>query len=140
MTAPQGIEKGKPALIDFQQIGDLQIGFISVAENLRNIPFEIKRVYWVYGTPEEIERGNHANRSSEQILISLTGTVDIFLENQKGLKYHFLLKNLNQGLYVPAMHWRKLKMGKEVVCLSLSSSLFDEEDYIRDYNEFLNKK
>ena len=129
-----------PRLIDFQQIGDPEIGFISIAQNMKNLPFEIKRAYWVYGTPEKIERGNHANRKSEQVLISLKGSVTIFLENTKGIKFHYVLSNPNQGLYIPAMHWRRLKMNQEVVCLSLSSTEFKEDDYIREYNEFLKLK
>jgi hypothetical protein len=126
-----------PQLIDFQQIGEPSIGYISIAENLINIPFEIKRTYWVYATPEDVERGNHANRKGAQVLVCLKGECNIFLENKKGIKYHYILSNPNQGLYVPPMHWRKILMGPEVVCISLCSSVFDENDYIREYQEFL---
>jgi hypothetical protein len=129
-----------PTLIDFKQIGVSQIGYISVAQNLKNIPFEVKRIYWVYGTPENIERGNHANLKSEHVLVSLKGSVTIFLENIKGIKFHYVLSNPNQGLYIPPKYWRRLKMNKEVVCLSLSSTEFKEEDYIRDYKDFLKLK
>ena len=129
-----------PRLIDFQQIGDKQIGFISVAQNHKNIPFEVKRIYWVYGTPEDVERGNHANYKSEHVLVSLKGSVTIFLENTKGIKFHYVLSNPNQGLYIPAKYWRRLRMNTEVVCLSLSSTEFKEEDYIREYKDFLKLK
>jgi hypothetical protein len=126
-----------PRLIEFQQIGEPSIGFISVAEKSINLPFEIKRTYWVYATPENIERGNHANRKGSQVFISMVGEINIFLENKKGIKYHYTLSNPNQGLYIPAMHWRRVQMGPEVVCLILCSSVYEESDYIRDYKEFL---
>jgi hypothetical protein len=129
-----------PKLIDFQQIGDPAIGYISVAQNLQNLPFEIKRVYWLYDTPEVIERGNHANLKGQSVLVSLTGSASIFLENKKGIKFHYVLNNPNQGLYIPSLHWRRLKMGPEVICLSISSIEFEEKDYIRDYKEFLSIK
>lgn len=126
-----------PKLIEFQQIGDPEIGYISVGQSFQNVPFEIKRVYWVYDTPETVERGNHANKKGQHILVSLKGSVNIFLENTKGIKYQYVLTNPNQGLYVPPLHWRRLHMSPEVVCLSLSSKEFDESDYIRDYQQFL---
>lgn len=129
-----------PRLVDFQLIGNSEIGYLSVAENSATIPFVIRRVYWVYGTPDKIERGNHANKVTEQVIVSVKGTVDIFLVNIKGEEFHFTLKDPNQGLYVPPMYWRRLRMGPEVVCLSLSSTLFDETDYIRNFEEFLKLK
>ncbi|MBX9850176.1 MAG: FdtA/QdtA family cupin domain-containing protein [Cytophagaceae bacterium] len=127
----------RPRLIDFQQIGEPEIGYISVAQSFQNIPFVIKRVYWVYDTPADVERGNHANKEAEHVLVSLKGAVNIYLEDIRGNKYDFLLNNPNQGLYIPALHWRRLKMDPEVVCLSLSSSDFHEPDYIREYADFL---
>ena len=127
----------KPRLIDFQKIGEPDIGYISVAQSFKNIPFDIKRVYWVYDTPDEVERGNHANKKGEHVLVSLKGSVKIYLEDISGNKYDYLLNNPNQGLYIPAMHWRRLQMTPEVICLSLSSSDFHESDYIRGYQEFL---
>lgn len=129
-----------PRLIDFQQIGDPEIGYISVAQNFQNIPFEIKRIYWVYDTPEPIERGNHANKKGESVLISLKGSVTIFLETPQGIKYQYVLNNPNQGLYIPSLHWRRLQMNMDVVCLSIASSEFEESDYIREYQEFLSYK
>jgi hypothetical protein len=126
----------KPHLIDFQQIGDPGIGYISVSQSNQNIPFEIKRVYWVYATPHDVERGNHANYTAEHVLIALKGNVNIFLEDIKGTNYHYVLNNPNQGLYIPALHWRRLQMDPEVVCLSISSTNFEEKDYIRDYQQF----
>lgn len=129
-----------PKLIEFQQVGDPEIGYISIAQNLQTIPFEMKRVYWVYNTPESIERGNHANRKGQNVLVSLKGTVNIFLEDTKGVKYHYVLNDPNQGLYIPPLHWRRLQMNSDVVCLSISSSEFEEKDYIREYQEFLSVK
>jgi len=129
-----------PKLIEFQQLGDPKLGYISVAQNFQNVPFEIKRIYWVYDTPELIERGNHANRTGMNVLVSLKGTVNIYLETPQGIKYNYVLSSPNQGLYIPPLYWRRLKMTPEVVCLSIASSEFEESDYIRDYQEFLSYK
>jgi hypothetical protein len=111
-----------------------------VGESNRNVPFDIKRIYWVYDTPSEVERGNHANRTAQHILVSVKGSVIIYLENKSGEKYEYKLSDPNTGLYVPPLHWRRLRMTPDVVCLSISSTLYEENDYIRDYQEFLNLK
>jgi len=125
----------KPHWIHFTGIGDEEVGYISVAQK-NNLPFEIKRVYWVYETPEHIERGNHAHVQCRQVLIAVNGAIDIELENTDGEKELFHLNTPSIGLFVPVMHWRKINMKKGSVLLSLASHDFDEDDYIRDYEQF----
>lgn len=129
----------EPCLIDLNSIGEEEIGFISVAEAFSNVPFEIKRVYWTYKTPESVERGNHAHKNSQQLLVCVTGELKISLENREGKKYFFTLNNANQGLYIPSFYWRKLTFVNNAVCLCLSSSVYDENDYIRVYEDFIKK-
>jgi hypothetical protein len=127
----------EPYLIELQKIGEEEIGYISVAQAASNVPFAIKRVYWIYQTPETVERGNHAHKNTLQLLICVRGKIKITLENRQRRIFEFLLDNPNQGLLIPNYYWRKLNFFDEAICLCLSSSDYIEEDYIRDYQEFL---
>ena len=127
----------KPYCIHFTGIGDEEVGYISVAQANSHIPFDIKRVYWVYQTPEHIERGNHAHKSCQQILIAVNGAVEIELENTHGVKQLFSLHTPSLGLFVPVLHWRKITMGKGAVLLCLASETYSESDYIRDHDAFI---
>lgn len=130
----------EPSLIELQKIGEQEIGFISVAQAFSNVPFEIKRVYWIYQTPEAIGRGNHAHKNSLQLFVCLHGKITITLENRQGKILEFVLSNPNQGLLIPNYYWTKLKFNNEAIGLCLSSSEYEESDYMRDYDDFLNAK
>ena len=127
-----------PHLIELQKIGDSEIGYISVAQAFSNVPFEIKRVYWTYNTPESVERGNHAHRNSLQLIVCLTGKMSVSLEDRKGNRYEFILDDPSKGLLMPHYYWRKIKFFDNSISICMSSLEFDEEDYIRDYQTFLN--
>jgi hypothetical protein len=126
----------KPHWVHFTGIGDHEVGYISVAQSNRHVTFIIKRVYWVYDTPEHIERGNHAHLACKQVLIAINGTVEVELENTSGNIERFFLDNPATGLYVPVKHWRKIRLSKGAVLLCLASEEFEEQDYIRVYNVF----
>ncbi len=128
----------EPHLIELQKIGAMDIGYISVAQAFSNVPFEIKRVYWIYQTPEHIERGNHAHKKSVQLLVCLTGKISVTLENRARVVVEFVLDNPNQGLFIPNNYWRRLSFSKDSICICLSSSDFSEEDYIREFTDFIN--
>lgn len=130
----------EPYLIELQKIGEEEIGFISVAQAFSNIPFGIKRVYWIYHTPETVERGNHAHIDTFQLLVCLHGKVKITLEGRDRNVFEFLLDDPNKGLFIPNFFWRKLNFMNDGVCICLSSSDYDENDYIRDYQTFLDWK
>jgi len=130
----------EPSIIEFKKIGDEEIGYISVAEYNDNIPFEIRRVFWVYDTPPYVERGNHAHVQVTQLLIATGGSAEILLENQSGKKYTYALNSSAQGLVVPTMHWLKIHLKKNTTLLCLCSHEYNEDDYIRDYNDFKNYK
>ncbi len=127
-----------PHLIDLQKIGEEEIGYISVAQAFSNVPFEIKRVYWTYNTPDSVERGNHAHKNSLQLLVCLSGKMKVSLESREGKIYEFILDDPNKGLFMPHYYWRKLKFYNKSISICLSSLDFDEDDYIRDYQNFLN--
>lgn len=126
----------KPEFIYFEKIGEPDVGYINVAEVSKNVPFEIRRVYWVYDTPLHVERGNHAHKKSEQVIICLKGAIEVILEDPEGKEFRFILSKPDMALYIPPMHWRKVRIIEDAVFLCLASSYFNEEDYIRDYKDF----
>lgn len=130
----------KPRLIYFTGIGDEEVGYISVAQSNLHVPFEIKRVYWVYHTPAYIERGNHAHIQCVQLLVAVSGKVEIELENIQGEKELFVLSDPHVGLLVPILHWRKIRMDNHAVLLCLASEEYNESDYIRMYDTFKSYK
>ncbi len=126
----------KPYIITFQEIGDEAIGYLNIAQAHHEIPFEIKRVYWVHQTPPQIFRGGHANKTNEQVVICVQGRVEIELQHISGEKHLFMLTKANQGLFIPALHWRRFKLDPETILVCVTSKLFEENDYIRDYDLF----
>lgn len=112
-------------------------GNLTVAEQLRHIPFEIKRVYWTYDVPAGESRGGHAHRHCRSVVIAVSGSFDVVLDNGKERRtYH--LNHPYQALLINTGIWRTLEdFSSGAVCLSLASDEFEEEDYIRDYEAFL---
>jgi oxalate decarboxylase/phosphoglucose isomerase-like protein (cupin superfamily) len=111
-------------------------GNLSVIEK-ENIPFAVKRVYYLYDVPSGAQRGGHAHKEQEEFIVAVSGSFDVILNNGKQENI-FTLNNPNQGLYVAKSTWRELKnFSSGAVCLVVSSGAFDEEDYIRDFHQFL---
>jgi hypothetical protein len=127
----------EPYIIEFEKIGDPEVGFISVAENQKDLPFDVKRIYWVYETPKAVERGNHAHLQGEQVLVLVNGSAKIHLTNSQEKEYVFSLSNRSTGLFIPALYWRRLELSKDAIVLCIASKGYDENDYIRDYQKFL---
>ena len=120
----------------FQQHGDDRGQLVSL-EEFNDIPFEIKRVYYMYDTGKGVVRGYHAHKTLEQILIIKHGSSKILLDNGKEKKTVFLEKPY-EGLYVPNNMWREMyDFSEDAVLMCLASEVYNEEDYIRDYDEFL---
>ncbi|MBK1894413.1 sugar 3,4-ketoisomerase [Chryseobacterium paridis] len=126
----------KVQYFNLEKIGSSSLGFITVAENLKNIPFEIKRVYWTYYTPQDIMRGGHAHKNLEQIIFAVSGMIEFNIEDKEGNKKTFILDNPSQGLYIPKLIWRDIKFSHNAVLLCLASQFYDENDYFRDYADF----
>jgi len=120
-----------PQIITLNSIGSSNLGYITVAEQNNNIPFEIKRVYWTYYTPNEVERGNHAHEKLEQVIVAVSGIIKFILEDTKGNITEFILDSPSKGLYIPSMYWRTIKFSHNAVLLCLASEHYDENDYIR---------
>ena len=120
----------------FQPHGDSR-GQLVALEELKDIPFKIKRVYYMYETGEGVRRGLHAHRSLEQILICIHGSCKVLLDD--GIEKKIVpLERPYEGLYVSNNMWREMfDFSSDTVLLVLASELYDEADYIRDYDEFL---
>lgn len=120
----------------FQQHGDHR-GQLVALEEYKDIPFEVKRVYYMYDTGEGIRRGYHAHKNLEQILICIHGSCKILLDNGSETKVVSLEKPY-EGLYIANNMWREMyDFSPDAVLMALASDYYKEEDYIRDYDEFL---
>lgn len=125
-------------IIDIQKIIDEKgRGSLSVIEK-DCIPFEIKRVYYLYDVPSDAYRGGHAHKDQLALLIALSGSFEVVLDD--GIqKKKVMLNKPNKGLLIPTGIWRELEnFSSGAVCLVLASDVFKEDDYIRDYKEFVN--
>ena len=112
-------------------------GSLVALEELKNIPFEIKRVYYITYTQSDVVRGHHAHKNLKQILLCVRGSCKIGLDNGKE-KEEVLLDKINEGLYLESNIWRTMyDFSEDAVLLVLASELYDESDYIRDYDAFL---
>lgn len=123
-------------IIDLPKIVDIR-GNLTVAEQMRHVPFDIARVYWTYDIPGGGRRGGHAHRTCQEVVIAVSGSFDVELFNGHERKtYH--LNHPYQGLYIGTSIWRTLEdFSSGAVCLVLASELYDEAEYISDYDEFL---
>ena len=126
----------KPYLIQFKRIGEPPIGYISVGEVQDLIPFEIKRVYWTYYTPESIVRGRHAHHHLEQVLIAVAGRIILRTEMPGGAVQEFLLDSPEKGVFLPKHCWHTMQYSHNAVQLCLANMPYKESDYIRDYETF----
>ncbi len=112
-------------------------GNLTVIENNKNIPFEIKRVYYLYDVPGGVERGSHAHKNLQQLIVAISGSFDIIIDDgYHKKKYH--LNRSYYGLYICPMVWREIiNFSSGAVCMSLASDLYDESDYYRNYQDFM---
>jgi hypothetical protein len=125
-------------IIDLPEILDAR-GNLSFIESGRPIPFVISRVYWVYDVPGGETRGGHAYRALQEFMVALSGSFDVVLDDGRQRKVVSLNRSYF-GLYVPNMMWRHLEnFSTNAVCMILGSSPYCEDDYIREYKEYLNQ-
>lgn len=130
MTALDGVR-----LIRLPRIEDVR-GNLSFVEGMRHVPFEIRRAYWVYDVPGGEARGGHANRTLDEVVIALSGSFDVRLDDGEG-EHVVSLNRSYLGVLIPRMIWRRLEnFSTNSVCLTVASAEFQESDYIRDYDQF----
>lgn len=134
MTQPKLIDGVRR--IDFSKISDAR-GELAVLEFDRHVPFEIRRVFYMYQVPENAQRGGHALRECQQIMIAVAGTFDVIARDGRAEQRH-RLDRPDQGLYLPPLVWRELaSFSPTAVCLVLASKTYVESDYLRDYTSYL---
>jgi len=128
--------KNSYRLIDFEILEDERGALIAIEEG-NNAPFKIKRMYYIFNTKKGVKRGFHAHKNLKQLCIVVKGKCTFTLDN--GIKKEdIILDNPNQGLYIENLIWRKMKdFSSDCILIVLASELYDEDDYIRDYNQFL---
>ena len=123
-------------IIQLPQIHDRR-GDLTFVEGLNHIPFDIRRVYYLYNVPVDAERGGHAHRRLEQVLFALSGSFRIKVDDGQQ-KSEFWLRDPRKGLYIDRLVWREMdKFSQGAVCMVLASCRYDEADYYRNYDEFV---
>lgn len=127
-----------PQLIYMPKITDLR-GNLTFIEEMGHIPFKIKRVYWIYDVPSGEKRGGHAYGENEELIVALSGSFDVVINNGKDNVQIYHLNRSDYGLYVPKMMWRMMdNFSTNSLALVLASTEYDETDYIFDYDKFKN--
>ena len=125
-------------IINLPKIKDSR-GNLTFIQTYDHIPFEIKRVFWTYDIPGGEIRGGHAYKKQEELIVALSGSFDVVIADSNGNKKIITLNRSYLGLYLPAKTWRHIEnFSSNAVSLHLSSTTFNEEDYIRDFEDFLN--
>ena len=128
-----------PTIIDLPKFLDRR-GSLSFIEQGQHIPFDIARTYWVYDVPGGEKRGGHAYRQNQELIVALSGSFDVVLNDGRG-EQRFHMARSYYGLYVPHMTWRMIdNFSTNSVVYVLSSTKYDPEDYIEDFNEFMTLK
>jgi len=124
-------------MVDLPKITDPR-GNLTFIEGGRHVPFDIRRVYYLYDVPGGAERGGHAHKALHQLIVAMSGSFDVVLDDGYDKKRIHLNRSYN-GLYVCPMIWRELdNFSSGSVCMVLASNHYDESDYYREYQDFLN--
>lgn len=125
----------KPYIVKLPKIVDPR-GNLSFFEQAKQLPFEISRTYWIYDVPGGEVRGSHAFKEQQEFIVALSGSFDVVLHD--GVEeIKFSLNRSYQGIYIPKMYWRRLEnFSTNALALIVSDRFFDENDYIRDFEEF----
>lgn len=130
-------EIDKVKILDFAQKGD-ERGHLVVVEGNMDVPFEIKRIFYIYGSDNMVIRGQHANKVSEFVLINVAGTSKVKVKDGKGNEEVYSLDRPHTGVYLPKMVWKEMyEFSEDSVLLCLASTAYDSTEYIRDYSEYM---
>ena len=124
-------------MLEFPQHGD-ERGHLVVVEGRKDIPFEINRMFYIYGSDANVVRGRHANRRSEFVLINVAGQSKVRVDDGRGNEAVFSINRPHTGLYLPRMIWKDMyDFSADSVLLVLSNEAYDPDEYIRDYDAFV---
>lgn len=126
----------KVQMLDFPQRGD-ERGHLVIVEGEKDIPFEIKRAFYIYGSDKDVVRGQHANRKTQFVLINVAGKSKVRVMDGEGNEAIFCLNRPHTGIYLPEMVWKDMyDFSEDSVLLVLASEHYDAAEYIRSYDEF----
>ncbi|MDD2992315.1 MAG: FdtA/QdtA family cupin domain-containing protein [Pygmaiobacter sp.] len=126
----------KAEMLEFSEKGD-ERGHLVIVEAMQDVPFEIKRIFYIYGSDPDVVRGQHANRRSEFVLINVAGQSKVKVLDGKGNEAIFSLNRPHTGIYLPTMVWKDMyDFSPDSVLLVLASEHYDSAEYIRDYDTF----
>jgi len=124
-------------MLEFEQKGD-ERGHLVIVEGMTDIPFDIKRVFYIYGSDKDVIRGQHANINSEFILINVSGSSKVRVDDGKGNEAIYSLNRPHTGIYLPKMIWKDMyDFSSDSILLCLASTHYDGSEYIRNYDEFI---
>lgn len=127
----------KVQMLEFAQHGDDR-GHLVVIEGMNDIPFDIKRAFYIYGSAPDVVRGQHANRESEFVLINVAGTSKVKVKDGEGNEAIFCLNRPHTGVYLPTMVWKDMyDFSSDSVLLVLANTHYNASEYIRDYDAFV---
>lgn len=126
----------KVKILEFPEHGD-ERGHLVVIEGEKDIPFEIKRTFYIYGSDNEVVRGQHANKETEFVLINVAGQSKVKVKDGQGNEKVFDLNRPRMGIYLPTMVWKEMyDFSEDSVLLCLASEHYDDKEYMRDFNEY----
>lgn len=129
-----------PKLIKFEMHGD-ERGHLVIIEQLKEVPFQIKRIFYIFGSDKDVVRGRHANRSSEFVLVNVCGTSKVRTDDGRGNIQVFELQEPHIGVYIPRMVWKDMyDFSSDSILLCIASETYDSEEYIRSYEAFLKER
>lgn len=129
--------KDQYKIVEFADLGDERGNLVVIEGEGRDIPFDIKRVFYIYGSDSEVVRGQHANRETEFLMVNVGGTSKVRIDN--GYEQEIVeLNRPGMGLYLPTMLWKDMyDFSPDSILLVLASKHYDAKEYIRDYNDYL---
>ena len=131
------IEYMKPKIIQIKSIESPK-GVLSVIDNKNNLPFEIKRIFYVYNIPQNSKRGDHAHKNLKELIWVLNGEIEVSTISQDKSKAKFILNKQNEGLYIPERTWSyQVANSQNCIYCVACSDYYDEGDYIRNWNDFV---
>ncbi len=124
-------------MLEFVDKGD-ERGRLVIVEGNQDIPFDVKRIFYIYGSDDTVVRGKHANRNSEFVLINVAGSSKIKVDDGRGNEAVYHLNRPNTGIYLPKMVWKEMyEFSSDSVLLCLASEHYDEAEYIRNYDDYI---
>ena len=123
-------------MLEFPQKGD-ERGHLVIVEGMKDVPFDIKRIFYIYGSDKDVVRGQHANLKSQFVLVNVAGKSKVRVKDGLGNEAIFSLNRAHTGIYLPEMVWKDMyDFSEDSVLLVLSSEHYDPDEYIRDYDTF----